>query len=106
MKKLLLVLMALIFTLGCSVNNPSRTETIKFIGQYDKNIRVRLSSKDHFQTALMSDHLGNKYKLKNAVSGSGVRLANEDGVEIHFKRGEGILRLGKGKKDIFLRYKE
>ena len=45
----------------------------------------------------MIDGSGKVYHLKRAVSGSGVRLANDDGVSIHFKGGEGIVEFEKDK---------
>ncbi len=35
------------------------------------------------------------YRLKQKVAGSGIRLANNNGVSIHFKRGEGVGRICK-----------
>ena len=68
----------------------SEAEVIKFTGVND-----------------LEDSKGHKINLKNAVTASGVRLANDDiGTEITFKRGEGILNLAKGSEDIFLRYDE
>lgn len=45
----------------------------------------------------MTDNSGRVIHLKAAVSGSGVRLANDDGVSIHFKNGEGIVEFIKDK---------
>ena len=85
----------------------SEAEVIKFTDVNDPKYVVRLSSTDKFNTALLEDSKGNKINLKNAVTASGVRLANDDiGTEITFKRGEGILNLAKGGEDIFLRYDE
>ena len=55
---------------------------------------------------MLEDSKGHKINLKNAVTASGTRLANDDGAEITFKRGEGILNLEKGGEDIFLKYDE
>ena len=84
----------------------SEAEVIKFTGVNDPKYVVRLSSTDKFNTALLEDSKGHKINLKNAVTASGVRLAGDNGAEITFKRGEGILNLEKGGEDIFLRYDE
>ena len=84
----------------------SQAEVIKFTGVNDAKYVVTLSSTDKFNTAVLEDSKGRKINLKNAVTASGVRLANDNGAEITFKRGEGILNLAKGGEDIFLRYDE
>ena len=84
----------------------SHAEVIKFTGVNDAKYVVTLSSTDKFNTAVLEDSKGRKINLKNSVTASGVRLANDNGAEITFKRGEGILNLEKGGEDIFLRYDE
>ncbi|MDO5046731.1 hypothetical protein [Campylobacter sp.] len=79
-------------------------ETMQFTGVKDSKYKVVLVSADQFETAVLTDTKGHKFNLKNAVAGSGTRLANDDGVEIHFKKGEAVLTLGKGQKEIFLKY--
>lgn len=115
MKKILFSsLVAIAFLSGCatSSNQSAKSEksmtidvkTIEFVGEKDKNYKVKLVSHDNFETAALSDNKGNMYKVKSAVSGSGVRLANDEGVQIHFSKGKGILNLGHGKENIFLDY--
>jgi hypothetical protein len=43
----------------------------------------------------MTDNSGMVYRLKQTVAGSGIRLANNNGVSIHFKRGEGVVEFVK-----------
>lgn len=114
MKKILISsLAAVAFLSGCaSVGTKQESTTAKvisvntihFYGVTDKNYKVNLVSADNFETAVLTDTKGHKFALKSAVSGSGTRLVNDDGIEIHFKKGEAVLTLGKGQKDIFLKY--
>ena len=76
-------------------NAPENTQVISFVGPND--LKLYLKSSDLFETAQMIDGSGEVYHLKRAVSGSGVRLANDDGVSIHFKGGEGIVEFEKDK---------
>lgn len=76
-------------------NTPANTQVIYFTGPMD--LTLELKSSDIFETAQMTDNSGKIYHLKRAVSGSGVRLANDDGVSIHFKGGEGIVEFEKDK---------
>lgn len=73
----------------------SNIQVIHFTGPMD--LTIKLQSADNFETAQMTDNSGKIYHLKRAVSGSGVRLANDDGVSIHFKGGEGIVEFMKDK---------
>ena len=61
------------------------------------DLTVELKSSDNFETAEMTDNSGKVYHLKRAISGSGMRLANDDGVSIHFKAGDGVVELVPGK---------
>ncbi len=56
---------------------------------------IFLKSSDNFETALMTDNSGMVYGLKQTVAGSGIRLAHNNGVSIHFKRGEGVVEFVK-----------
>lgn len=76
-------------------NAPENTQVISFVGPND--LKLFLKSSDLFETAQMIDGSGKVYHLKHAVSGSGVRLANDDGVSIHFKGAEGIVEFEKDK---------
>ncbi len=105
MKKIILASALAILTIGCS-SPKAPTQTINFSGVNDKEYNAILISNDGFQTATFKDCQGHEYKLKNATTASGTRLINEKGVQIHFKRGEGILNLEKNSKDIFLKYKQ
>lgn len=80
------------------------TQIINFVGPMD--LTIQLKSSDNFETAEMTDNSGKVYHLKNVVAGSGVRLANNQGVSIHFKRGEGIVELVKGKPISITEYKK
>lgn len=73
----------------------SNIQVIHFTGPMD--LTIELQSADNFETAQMTDNSGKIYHLKRAVSGSGVRLANDDGVSIHFKAGDGVVELVPGK---------
>lgn len=114
MKKILISSLAAIALLsGCASMAPKQEtpamkvvelETMEFMGVKDPKYKVVLVSGDKFETAVLTDTKGNKLNLKNAVAGSGTRMIAENGAEIHFKSGEAVLNLGKGQKDIFLKY--
>lgn len=116
MKKILISsLTAVALLSGCAYMAPKQeapvakvieVQTIDFQAVKDKKYKATLISADNFESAVLTDTKGNKFKLKAAPSGSGTRLANEDGVEIHFKKGEGVINFGKGHKDVFLKYNE
>lgn len=74
-------------------NTSADTQVLQFSGP--NGLLIFLKSSDNFETALMTDNSGMVYRLKQTVSGSGVRLANSDGVSIHFKRGEGVVEFVK-----------
>ncbi len=71
------------------------TQVINFTGPMD--LTLELKSSDNFETADLTDNSGKVHHLTRAVSGSGVRLANDEGVSIHFKAGEGVVELVKDK---------
>ncbi len=102
MKKLLLA-SAILFMAGCA--DKVHFKTMEFVGQNDASYNVKLLSADDFDTAVLHDNRGHELKLKNVVTGSGTRLADENGAQIQFKKGEGILNLSKDSKDIFLKAK-
>lgn len=108
MKKILLSSLAALAVLsGCAQPKASNSgETIVFLGEGNGDYRVTLTSTDQFETGVLTDSKGKKYRLKNAPSGSGVRLANDDGVEIMFSKGDAIVNFGKGSNDIPLTYSE
>lgn len=63
-------------------------QVIHFTGPQD--LSLELKTKDNFETAQLTDNSDRVYELKRAVSGSGVRLANDQGVSIHFKNFNGV----------------
>lgn len=83
---------------------PAETQVINFVGPMD--LTIQLKSSDNFETAEMTDNSGRVIHLKAAVSGSGVRLANDDGVSIHFKNGEGVVEFVKGRPVNITEYKK
>lgn len=85
-------------------NAPAETQVIYFNGPQD--LTIELKSSDNFETAEMTDNSGKVYHLKRAISGSGMRLANNDGVSIHFKAGEGIVEFMKDKPISITEYKK
>jgi len=85
-------------------NTSAETHVINFTGPMD--LTVELKSSDNFETAEMTDNSGKVYHLKRAISGSGMRLANDDGVSIHFKAGEGIVEFMKDKPISITEYKK
>ena len=85
-------------------STPAKTQVINFTGPMD--LTVELKSSDNFETAEMTDNSGKVYHLKRAISGSGMRLANSDGVSIHFKAGEGIVEFMKDKPISITEYKK
>ena len=63
-------------------------QEIHFTGPND--LTIALKTTDNFETAALTDNSDQTYQLKRVVSGSGVRLANEAGVSIHFKNFDGL----------------
>ncbi|WP_216936285.1 MULTISPECIES: MliC family protein [unclassified Acinetobacter] len=82
-------------SLTLNANTTIETQVINFVGPMD--LTIQLKSSDNFETAEMIDNSGKVHHLKQTVAASGVRLANDEGVSIHFKRGEGVVELVKGK---------
>ncbi|MEX5444535.1 hypothetical protein WCE14_14460 [Acinetobacter schindleri] len=74
-------------------NTSVDTQVLKFSGP--NGLLIFLKSSDNFEIALMTDNSGMVYRLKQTVAGSGIRLANNNGVSIHFKRGEGVVEFVK-----------
>lgn len=85
-------------------STPAETQVINFVGPMD--LTIQLKSSDNFETAEMTDNSGRVHHLKQTVATSGVRLANDQGVSIHFKRGEGIVELVKDKPISITEYKK
>jgi hypothetical protein len=54
-----------------------------------------LHTKDNFQHALLISPSGQRYTLYQTLSGSGIRLANDQGVIVHFKSDAGYILLHK-----------
>ena len=78
----------------------SVAHTIVFLLGDTGDKRISLSSNDMFATGVLTDEKGKKHNLKRAASASGIMLTNDEGIELLFKRGEGVYTPGKGKKDI------
>ncbi len=74
-------------------NTSADTQVLKFSGP--NGLLIFLKSSDNFETALMTDNSGVVYRLKQTVAGSSIRLANNNGVSIPFKRGEGVVEFVK-----------
>ena len=85
-------------------STPAETQVINFVGPMD--LTIQLKSSDNFETAEMTDNSGRVHHLKQTVAASGVRLANDQGISIHFKRGEGIVELVKDKPISITEYKK
>lgn len=85
-------------------STPAETQVINFVGPMD--LTIQLKSSDNFETAEMTDNSGRVHHLKQTVAASGVRLANDQGVSIHFKRGEGVVEFVKGKPISITEYKK
>ena len=68
--------------------NVPAEQTLNFTGPYD--LTLELKTTDNFQTAQLTDNSDKVYQLKEAVSGSGVRLEGDNGVSIHFKNVNGV----------------
>ena len=84
----------------------SVAHTIVFLLGDTGDKRISLSSNDMFATGVLTDEKGKKHNLKRAASASGIMLTNDEGIELLFKRGEGVYTPGKGKKDIPVTYTE
>lgn len=61
------------------------------------NNAYELKSSNNFETAVITDSHGKTYELKEAISGSGMRLEGDHGIYIHVKGEEGTLELEKDK---------
>ena len=83
---------------------PLDTQVINFVGPM--GLTIQLKSSDNFETATMTDNSDRVIHLKAVVSGSGVRLANDDGISIHFKNGEGVVEFVSGKPISITEYKK
>lgn len=59
------------------------------------HLKLELKSSDNFETAELIDNTGKTYQLKAVVAASGIKMANDEGVSIHFKKGEGIVEFKK-----------
>nr|WP_174505589.1 hypothetical protein [Acinetobacter sp. Marseille-Q1620] len=81
--------------LATDQSNVTTSQVVNFTGPNDLTIELKTS--DNFETAEMTDNSDKTYHLKRVVSGSGVRLANDEGVSIHFKGSEGSVELVPGK---------
>ena len=64
-------------------------KTINFTGPQD--LTLQLKTTDNFETAQLSDNSDKTHELKRVISGSGIKLANEEGVSIHFKDFNGVM---------------
>ena len=64
-------------------------KTINFTGPQD--LTLQLKTTDNFETAQLSDNSDQTHELKRVISGSGIKLANEEGVSIHFKDFNGVM---------------
>lgn len=64
-------------------------KTINFTGPQD--LTIALKTTDNFETAQLTDNSDKTHELKRVVSGSGIKLANDDGVSIHFKDFNGVM---------------
>lgn len=64
-------------------------KTINFTGPQD--LTIALKTTDDFETAQLTDNSGKTHDLKRVVSGSGIKLANDNGVSIHFKDFNGVM---------------
>ncbi|MCD8212795.1 MAG: hypothetical protein LUC34_01865 [Campylobacter sp.] len=110
MKKLLVSsLVAIAFLSGCASSNtasqtPSATkemQTVEFRGTGDyKDYKATLTSNNLFETASFKDSMGNKFDMKRAPAASGIRMISDNGVDIHFKKGEGVLGFGHGQMSL------
>ena len=68
---------------SAQANQQNAVKVINFAGQ--QGLKIQLKTADDFETAEMKDNSGKVYKLKRAVSGSGIRLVDPNGVAVHFK---------------------
>lgn len=61
-----------------------------------KNLRLTLTTQDTFETAVMTDNTGRSFQMRITRAASGVRMSDDEGVTIHFKRGEGMVEFVEG----------
>ena len=71
------------------------TKVINFVGPMD--LTIKLKTQDNFQTAVMTDNSDRSFQMKAVPAASGVRMTDGKGASIHFKNGEGVVELVKGK---------
>ena len=106
MKYVLSSALMAIALMGCTATAPhtaaqanisaaSSAEVIHFVGPMD--LTVTLASSDNFATATMTDNADRSFQLHRIDVPNGVRMANAEGVFIHFNRGEGIVQFVQGK---------
>lgn len=114
MKKILITLGILMLLNGCAMSKSSKEQsmaqdmqTIVFTNVQDLSYKVSVTSSDLFETAMFVDANGKKHNLQREISANGIRLVNkQDGIEIFFNRGFGILTTKNSKKEIELKYQE
>lgn len=104
MKYLMTVVLFGLVLVGCTdqkarIASPSiSTDKIDAVVQANQEIHftasndliMTLTTTDNFETAQLRDNSDVIYELKRTISGSGIRLANDAGVFIHFKNFNGI----------------
>ena len=105
MKKILLMaLVAVGIISGCQSSMKHSKSIIDFTTD-DKNYKFSLASDDDFATAVMIDSKGEKRILKNAPTGDGIKMSDDNGTSVQFKKGYGILNLNGG-PDVNIEYKQ
>ena len=104
MKKILIIAFMSVALFSCNNEKMVKTELIKITSQYEmigETGKVQLETNDGYETAILKIN-DEEYRVHEVASGSGVKLATDDGkVAIHFKEGEGVLDLGD--KEIFIK---
>lgn len=71
------------------------TKVVHFVGPMD--LTIKLKTTDNFETAVMTDNSDRTFQMKSVPAASGIRMTDGKGASIHFKKGEGVVELVKGR---------
>lgn len=92
MKKLVALTIAGLFLLsGCAITSSQKEDRVITFMTEQGSYVLKADSKD-FEDGTLFAPDGKSYKVKNAVTASGMRMVG-DGAEVHFKKSDGIITI-------------
>lgn len=93
-KTLLLAFTAAAVLSGC--NAAKQPKSVLDFTTENSGYKFSLASDDNFDTAVMTDSKGDKRILKHVPAADGIKMVDDKGTSVHFKKGYGILNLNGG----------